>query len=80
MGGCCRPKIVKYRKRTRCRVTYKTLKYNDSGICSEISKNFLEDVDIIEHSMSRKKRNLLKETKVNQILDPAALSVEVSDL
>lgn len=27
-----------------------------------------------------KKRNLLKETKVNQILDPAALSLEVVDL
>lgn len=40
-------------------------KYNDLCICFEILKNFLEDVDIIEYSMLRKKRNLLKEIKVN---------------
>lgn len=65
MSGCCRSKIlvVKYRKRTRSRVTYKTLKYNDSGICFEISKNFLEDVDLIEHSMLREKKKLVKGNK-----------------
>lgn len=51
MGGCCWLKIVKYRKWIRCRVIYKMVKYNDLGICFEILKNFLEDVDFIEYSM-----------------------------